>query len=121
MSKTTKTAAIREAQSAVGRPAGSGSSWRFYGPYYVSNPSGPSTEIRASSYSAIVGKRAKYVASVALALLGVAQKFDSISLVDYIEHMQGPMSAAQYVAEAMKMRPEDFNSPTDDDSCIDTL
>jgi len=121
MSKITKTEAIRAAQSAVGRPAGRGSSWSFYGPDDVSNPSGPSTEIRASSYSAIVGKRAKYVASVALAMMGVAQKFDSISPVDYVDHMQGPMSAAQYVAEVMKMRPEDFNEPTDDDSWIDNL
>jgi len=108
--KISKTAALRAAQNAVGRPVGHGTNWCFYGPYRVSDPYGPITEVRANSYTKIVQKRANCVASVAIAMMGVAEGADFYP-VDYVENMHGPMSAPAFVDAVMKLDPEHFKAP----------
>ena len=74
MSKTTtlsKTAAIREARRAVGRPIRvSSTSYQVYGPYRASEPEGPSTQQSYDSYPKAALGRAVWVAEVALAMMG---------------------------------------------------
>ncbi len=113
MSNMTKTAALRAAQNAVGRPFGHGTSWGFYSPYSLDNPTGPSTEVRANGYQQAVHRRANRVASLALHMMGVAQQYDS-DPIDWIDQMHGPMSAARFVDEALKAIPEDFALGYDD-------
>jgi hypothetical protein len=86
----TKTAALAAAQAAVGRPQGCGTSWCLYHPFYNDKLSGPSTEMRASSYAAIKIARARRVAELALTLMGVT---DHEYMIAYAE----PMSAKAYV------------------------
>ncbi len=66
-----KTAALREAQEAVGRVSKeSRTSYCFVAPYYDEKPWGPSTVCRADSYSRAVFNRTARVVGVALAILG---------------------------------------------------
>jgi len=85
-----KTAALRAAQLAVGRPHGHGTSWVLYHPYYDDRLDGPSTEMRDSSYHSLVQGRAKRVAELALALMGVKD-------TAYQIYNSEPMSARDYV------------------------
>ena len=86
----TKTAALRAAQAAVGRPHGHGTSWCLYHPWNDNNIAGPSTEMRGSSYAALRQARAERVAELALALMGVKD-------ANYTIATAGPMSAKAYV------------------------
>lgn len=73
MSKTTlsKTAAIKAARKAVGDiNRRSNTDYVIYAPYYDDQPSGPSTELRASSYPQALLRRSQKIANVALALMG---------------------------------------------------
>lgn len=70
----TKTEALKVAANAHGAPMGRGTSWCFYAPYYSKQPSGPSTEVRATSYSDAAAKRARRVASMALELMGYSME-----------------------------------------------
>ncbi|MBL8254667.1 MAG: hypothetical protein JNJ76_13820 [Candidatus Competibacter sp.] len=118
MSNMTKTAALRAAQDSVSRPIGHGTSWRFYTPYYPSDPSGPNTEICSDGYHKMVQWRAKSVATIALHMMGVAQNgVVPGELIEWLEYMYGPMSAARFVDEAMKLNREDFVVGYDDSWC----
>ena len=86
----TKTAALAAAQAAVGRPHGYGTSWCLYHPWNDNDLAGPSTEMRGSSYAALRQARAKRVAELALALMGVRDDAWMIAAAD-------PMSAKAYV------------------------
>jgi hypothetical protein len=120
MSKMTKTAALRAAQDFVSKPAGYRGEWRVYATFSMTDLHGPSQEIKRNSYAEVLRIRANYVASVALALMGVAET--DFCCVDYVEQIQGPMSAARFINAVLKMNPEDHNTrPNDDDSWIDTL
>ena len=81
-----KTAALRAAQAAVGRPHGHGTSWCLYHPWHDDKLNGPSTEMRASSYAVLKQARAQRVAELALALMGVKDAGYTIAAA-------GPMSA----------------------------
>lgn len=73
MSTTTisKTAAIKAARHAVGSIIRrSSTDYVIYAPYYDADPSGPSTELKASTYPQARQRRTQKVADVALALMG---------------------------------------------------
>ena len=89
-----KTAALRAAQSAVGRPFGYGTSWSLYHPWDDGDITGPSTEMADTSYTALMQRRARRVAGLALALMGVADDGYAIA-------MSAPMSARAYVDMAL--------------------
>jgi hypothetical protein len=64
-----KTAALREAQGACGKPIRrSSTDYVCYVPY--DRIDGPSTELQANSYPSIVAHRARKVARLALVLMG---------------------------------------------------
>lgn len=72
MTKLSKTAALREAQAACGRPIRrSSTDYVCYVPYYDDRTDGPSAELQADSHPKIVMHRAHKVASIALALMGL--------------------------------------------------
>jgi len=85
-----KTQALRAAQAAVGHPSGRGTFWVLYHPYYDDRLDGPSTEMRDSSYHSLMQGRAKRVAGLALALMGVQD-------TAYQIYASAPMSARDYV------------------------
>lgn len=70
MTTYSKTAALAKARTAVSAPIGRGTSWTIYGPYRYADISGPSTEGNDSSYPASAARRARWVARIALALMG---------------------------------------------------
>lgn len=76
-----KTAAIREASKHVSI-SGRGTSWHIYGPYRASEPSGPSTEHHADSYTKAVRIRAAWRAEIALHYMGALTE-DASYAVDY--------------------------------------
>lgn len=77
MSNLSKTAAIREAQRACGRPIRrSSTDYVCYVPYYDTDISGPSTELQADSYPKLVAYRARKVAHIALELMGACASED---------------------------------------------
>lgn len=67
-----KTAAIKAARNAVGSPCGRGTSWQVYGPYYSTEEGlrGPSCSANADSYWKARAVRTRWVASLALQLMG---------------------------------------------------
>lgn len=67
-----KTAAIKAARAAVGQPVGWGTSWQIHGPYYSTEDglSGPSTAANAHDYWHAKAVRTRWVASLALSLMG---------------------------------------------------
>lgn len=66
-----KTAAIREARGLVGLPIRrSATDYVVYGPWDDSDPHGPSTEYQADSYHKAAAARTRWVARVALGLMG---------------------------------------------------
>lgn len=85
----TKTAAIREATGHC-TIAGSGTSYRVYGPYRPANPDGPSTEVTADSYSRALRIRTAWRAQIALALMG---RLDADTRYDVDDAMEYPTSA----------------------------
>jgi hypothetical protein len=64
-------AAVRRAQGYVSYPYGRGTDWTVIGPYRASDPKGPRTELRRSSYSAALAARTRWVAEIALIALGM--------------------------------------------------
>lgn len=119
--RMTKTAALKEAQKNVGRPIGGGTSWCFYAPYWVSEPSGRrsevcTTEVRADSYWKAANRRAKRVAELALSMMGVREKF-GVDPVDWVEYTYGPMSAKKFVDEVLKLNPKQFKIEPDYSWC----
>lgn len=70
METVSKTSAIRTAQKAHGSIWGSGSSWHFTAPHRTSQLTGPCVEVNSDSYQSALYKRARYVASTALELIG---------------------------------------------------
>jgi hypothetical protein len=71
MTTMSKSAALKVATNAVGKPIGRGTSWLFYAPYYADKVDGPSTEYRASSYAMALTRRTQCVVDVALAQMGI--------------------------------------------------
>lgn len=66
-----KTAAIAKARGYVGQPIRrSSTDYVVYGPYRVTEPNGPSTELQRSSYPKALSARTEWVAEVALAFMG---------------------------------------------------
>lgn len=74
MSTRNKAQAIKKASAHVSAPEGHGSCWVIYAPWVASDPSGPSTECRATSYSEARAIRARCVARIALHYLGVTSE-----------------------------------------------
>lgn len=69
-----KTAALKAAQAACGRiHRRSRTDYVCFVPYYDQRPDGPSTELQADSYAKAAVMRARRVADIALALMGVTQ------------------------------------------------
>jgi len=64
-----KSAAIRES-AGVGNISGRGTSWQVFGPYRVTEPTGPSTAITADSYAKARRIATQWRAEVALCLMG---------------------------------------------------
>lgn len=64
-----KTAAIREASAYVAI-VGSGTSWEVYGPYRLSDLTGPTTSVGWDSYQKARLCRTKWRAEIALSLMG---------------------------------------------------
>lgn len=79
--KMSKTAAIKIARDAVSQPIGNRTSWMLIGPYRANDIEGPTTEINADSYWSALAKRTKWVAFIALVLMG----YDAAD-VDYWTH-----------------------------------
>jgi len=69
--KMSKTAALAAASRAVGAPVGERTSWQVIGPYRDTDIDGPSTTASASSYTQARAIRTRWVAQIALALMGV--------------------------------------------------
>ncbi len=69
-----KTAALKAAQAACGRiHRRSRTDYVCFVPYYDQRPDGPSAELQADSYAKAAVMRARRVADIALALMGVTQ------------------------------------------------
>jgi len=70
--RMSKTAALKAAQAACGRIIRrSRTDYVCFVPYYDQKPDGPSTELQADSYPKAVAMRARRVADIALALMGL--------------------------------------------------
>ena len=67
---TSKTAALKTARQAVGHPVGQRTSWQVYGPYRATDLNGPSTALNADSYHMARARRTRWVAHIALTLMG---------------------------------------------------
>ena len=68
-----KTAAIRKARTHIGPiMRRSGTEYVFFGPHLDTDPSGPSAEVKASSYPMALAHRARCVARLALTFMGRA-------------------------------------------------
>ena len=67
--KLTKSAAIKAAAGTVSIH-GSRTSWVVLGPYYLDNPSGPSTESHHDTYTKAVRARKIWTAGIILSLMG---------------------------------------------------
>ena len=65
-----KTAAIKKARGYVSMPMGRRTSWQVIGPYYFNKLNGPSTTINFDSYQKAILCRARWVAEIALELMG---------------------------------------------------
>lgn len=65
-----QTNAIKTASAYVSDPCGSYTSWQVVGPYYSNQLDGPTTTVSADSYKKALGVRTKWVAYIALRLLG---------------------------------------------------
>ena len=97
MNTYSKTAALKIAQQTVGGIIRqSSTSYCYYLPYRTCTEAdlrGPSTEVRADSYSKILYMRAASVARIALMLMG------HVAVDEYIDevHQLGPMSAHNIV------------------------
>jgi hypothetical protein len=106
MSKTTtlsKTAAIREARRAVGRPIRvSSTSYQVYGPYRASEPNGPSTQHNYDSYPKALAGRTVWVARVAVALMGRLTDDASMAIEWAAEDRRGdPLTVESLVEEGL--------------------
>lgn len=67
-----KTAAIAEARTYVSMPhRRSATDYIVCAPWNSLNPTGPSTELQASTYQAALSMRAEKVAAIALGLMGI--------------------------------------------------
>lgn len=78
-----KTAAIREARGFVGLPIRrSATDYVVYGPWDDGDPHGPSTEFQADSYPKAIAARTRWVARIALALMGRLDG-DAKSTIEY--------------------------------------
>lgn len=71
MTALSRTAALREARSAVGGVhRRSRTDYVYFAPYYATKLSGPTTECQADSYPKAVASRSRHVAEIALVLMG---------------------------------------------------
>lgn len=92
MTKMSKTAALKSASKAVSGVIRTGScSYVIYGPYRLDDISGPSTEQQDYSYPRAQNRRAKWVAEIALVLMGhKPEDFDLYEIAgsakDRVEH-----------------------------------
>ena len=85
--ENSKTAALKTARQAVSHPVGQRTSWQVYGPYYTDDLSGPSTAVSADSYFKARARRTRWVAHIALALMGY--EGDDLYEVDMIADREG--------------------------------
>lgn len=67
------TKALHTAAQHISQPAGCGTTWRLYGPFYSTEAGlrGPTTDRNARSYAQAREARTVWVAELALALIGV--------------------------------------------------
>jgi hypothetical protein len=78
-----RTNAIKMARGFVSKPhRRSVTDYVVYGPYDDSDPHGPSTEYQADSYSKAMAARSKWVARIALSLMG-RLNYESEFAVEY--------------------------------------
>lgn len=99
MENMSKTAALAASQNAHGAIWGNGSSWHFTAPHKTSNLHGACVEVNADSYQSAMYKRARYVASTALELIGY-----SVEDADALTYDQ-QASAREILAQALKRMP----------------
>ena len=100
MQALSKTAAIRGSANATSI-SGRGTSWQVYGPYKVTNPSGPSTAINADSYTKARRIATQWRAEVALVLMGVWSE-DVMIAVESHDHHYGGSTLADYITAGLK-------------------
>lgn len=101
MQALSKTAAIRESANAISI-SGRGTSWQVYGPYKVTNPSGPSTTINADSYTKARRIATKWRAKVALVLMGVWSDDVMFAVEEFHDHHYGGSTLADYITAGLK-------------------
>ena len=86
-----KTAALKTARQAVSRPVGRRTSWQVYGPYRATDLAGPSTEMHADSYVMARARRTRWVAHIALTLMGY--EGDDLYEIDMIAERGGSVES----------------------------
>jgi hypothetical protein len=95
-----KTAAIKQASKSVSF-YGHGTSFVVVGPYLVSEPEGPYTEQRASSYNKALRAAASWKATITVALMGLLND-DSERAIDRAAHEDGTANTRNLVAIGIK-------------------